>query len=854
MGRSLWHPDGRMSSYQNWYDRTYPELSRHGLWLRGGELNTLPPEERERRDFRILFARLSTYEDTGYSFTHQLLYQLASRLPGIYPDLAYLPPPRDGRMMTEAKVPWLLGTQSKRGPEDFDVIGFSNSIVQELVNLITLLTRSGLPLGKRERLSRPDLPLLLLGGANALYTSAIWCDDPPVDGLFVGEDDVTVARLLETLRDGKRAGKSKAQLLEELEQLPGFLQPERPRLTAKSFVPDLDRGQALEAGPVYYLEDQAGSSHLQLSEGCPCFCSFCAESWDRKPYRERSAPVLREVALRAKAAMGLDSVDLYSFNFNMHSGFYQVLWDLVPLFGSIGLKSQRFDLLAHDPQMVEFQHAIEKASHTCGLEGISPRLRSYLHKNLEDAQLHESLVAIFRSRARQLKVFLIATGLEEEQDFVALRDLLQHMSDLREHCHATTRVIMSLTPLVRFPWTPLEFENAPETSKLQPIFETAGRLIEAAGFEYRAAANLPEYWLSQVLVRADSPAVYRALLSALRETSFVYYRDVPESFRQVFENALAGEGADLERLLKGHSLEEREAKPWAKISTGVHPEFLWAEVERARHYQEIDYCLGRAWTKAKCFHCGGCPTRAHVKAIVLARQDRPYKLDAFKARVARSRAEREEVSILTELGPSAAGVPRALAGAAVARALMLAMPALAEHYAGYAGSVWQPAGGGPCHVIGHDVLRLVFGRPAFPLLQALWRDPEALARVTGHLGHWGRSVGAAPAGWHPSELEFAAAFPYAGDAYLTSLHLPHVRKRSGEHSFRYEFPAKAIAKGLVRGMTVESHAGSTRVVLQLGPKYTKLEVDGLCKNLFRTSGRSDWVRVRVTSRGPSPGR
>ncbi|MBI3893364.1 MAG: hypothetical protein HY303_17745 [Candidatus Wallbacteria bacterium] len=838
-----------MSSFHAWYDRVYPDLSRHGLWLRGGELNTLPVTEYARRDFRILFARLSTYEDTGYSFTHRLLYQLASRIDGIYPDLAYLPPPRDGRMMTEAKVPWLLGTQSKCGPDGFDLIGFSNSIVQELVNLITLLARSGIPLGKRERLGRPDLPLILLGGANALYSSAIWCDDPPVDGLFVGEDDVTIARLLETLRDGKRAGKSKAQLLVELEELPGFLQPERPRSTAKSFISNLNRSQALEAGPIYYLEDQAGSSHLQISEGCPCFCSFCAESWDRKPYRERSAPVLREIALRAKAAMGLDSIDLYSFNFNMHSGFYQVLWDLVPLFKSIGLKSQRFDLLARDPQMVEFQHAIEKASHTCGLEGISPRLRRYLHKNLENDELHDSLVAIFGSRARQLKVFLIATGLEEEQDFLALRDLLGHINEVREQYHASTRVIMSITPLVRFPWTPLEFEDAPTLDRLQPILETAGRLIEAAGFDFRASADLPEYWFSQILVRTDSRAIYPALISALRKTSFVYYREVPESFRLAFENALVAEGADVGQLMKGYSLEESRSKPWARVSTGVLREFLWAEVERARGYQEIDYCLGRSWTKAKCFHCGGCPTKEHVRNIVLARQDRPYKLDAFQTRVASSHADRCDIAILTDLGPPAAGVPRPLVGAALARALMLGVPALREHYAGYAGSVWEPAKGGPCRVIGHEAIRLRFKRAGLPLLDALWSDADSLARVNSHLDSWGRVVGPAPAGWHPRELELEAAFPYGGDSYLTSLHLAHVRKRAGEHTFRYEFPAKAIARGLVRGMIVDSQLGQTRVAIQLGPKYQRLEIDELAKNLFRSSGRSDWVRVRVSSKG-----
>src|SRR6478609_7915697 len=101
--------------FRDWYERTYPELHRSGLWLRGGEINTLPVEEYDARPFRAMFVRLSTYFDTGYSFTHQILYQLAAGTPGVYPDLAYLPPARDAAVFARDGVPWLLGTQSKLG-------------------------------------------------------------------------------------------------------------------------------------------------------------------------------------------------------------------------------------------------------------------------------------------------------------------------------------------------------------------------------------------------------------------------------------------------------------------------------------------------------------------------------------------------------------------------------------------------------------------------------------------------------------------------------------------------------------------------------------------------------------------
>src|SRR5262245_10727496 len=102
-----------MSDYSSWYEGARAELSRAGLWLRGGELNTLPAAEAVARDARVLFVRLSTYENTGYSFTHQMLYQVAAEVEGVFPDLAYLPPQPDAAIFQRDGVPWLLGTQSK---------------------------------------------------------------------------------------------------------------------------------------------------------------------------------------------------------------------------------------------------------------------------------------------------------------------------------------------------------------------------------------------------------------------------------------------------------------------------------------------------------------------------------------------------------------------------------------------------------------------------------------------------------------------------------------------------------------------------------------------------------------------
>ncbi len=803
--------------FQQWYERSRRELTGQGAWLRGGEINTLPQSEWDARDYRVLFTRLSSYFDTGYSFTHQILYQIASGTEGVFPDLAYLPPPMDAPVFDRERTPWWIGTQTKRAPTDFDLIGISNSIVQELINLPTLLEKSGIALSKAERMADPQLPLILLGGANALYAGAIWESDPMVDLLFVGESDDAIRKILSIARDAKRAGKTKLETIKLLEAVPGVLQPDAPRKTRKAFIWSLNKSEALEKGPIYFIEDQLGKGHLQISEGCPCFCSFCAESWDRKPYRERSGAKLKETALRMKAAMGLESIEIYSFNFNMHSELYSVLWDLVPLFRRIGLKSQRFDLLAHDPEMVEFQHAIEKASITCGLEGISPRLRKYLHKNLENEQLHRSLEAIFKSNARELKVFLIATGLEQAEDFEALSDLLSHMNAIRARSGRGTRVVVSMTPLVRFPWTPLEFEEAFSIDRYKHIVKQTAHAVRDQGFEFRESADLPEYWTSQVLVRASDPRVAKALKLAVQRTGFVYYRAVNAGFREALEAALVEQGFAPKSLLAGHTLEESVGKPWTWVETGVKRAFLWEECVRARAYTEIDYCLGRTWAKAKCFLCGSCPSKEHILDIVHSKQTRAYTLAQFKQRLAEARTTECTAKVVLDVGPRGVGVPRSMVAVAVARALMLEDAVLTETYRGA-----RAAGSGPLEEVnwlgGLEELTLAFRLEGMEALRAVLEDPQRLSRVNTELGDWAKvSTAVQTAPWHPRVIELSGPFRFRPEAYLKTRGIKYTLRKTTAGEQIYELTPQSVKKGVLRGVHMDGPRSTLR--LEAGPKF-----------------------------------
>ena len=137
-------------NYQEWYNKNYHDLNAGGMALRGNELGTLENEEFQKRSYKVLITRLSTYFDVGDSFTHNFLYELASSIPEVAPDLAFLPSQKDARILDRDQIPWMLGNQSKNEAKDFDLICLSNSIVQELINIPTLLKKSGINLNTQE--------------------------------------------------------------------------------------------------------------------------------------------------------------------------------------------------------------------------------------------------------------------------------------------------------------------------------------------------------------------------------------------------------------------------------------------------------------------------------------------------------------------------------------------------------------------------------------------------------------------------------------------------------------------------------------------------------------------------------
>ena len=528
-----------------------------------------------------------------------------------------------------------------------------------------------------------------------------------------------------------------------------------------------------------------------------------------------------------KTEMGLERIDLSSFNFNMHSELYKILWDFSDFFKHVGLKSQRFDMLAIDPAMVEYEHVAGKSTFSCGLEGISARLRKYLNKNLDDKSLRKSLELVFKIKARELKIFLLSTGVEDDNDFAEFNRFLEVTREIKEAAHAKTRVIFSITPVVKFPWTPLEFDKAYLPDMHDNVISRIYREVKARQFEVRKAMGLDEYVLSQILVRAADDRIKQALLSALNASKFTYYTEVRGPFFSVFMKALNKEGVKIEKLFECSSFEEGMSKPWASVETGVNRRALWEIYRKNVSFVEV----------------GMSPNK-------LTTQRPEFTLEQFKAKILRLKNDEVEKSLYVTVGEKGRCVSRKYFGIALARAIMKAEPSFTHSFRSYISSYWSENNSQLSWVTGDDLVVLGWDKKAIPVLEKKLMDNGFLNLVNAELGAWGTLN--APRSTGEFKLMAYSPYKFEGSTYFKKRSLKHTLFKEAENRYCFKFTDSSVKKSIISDLVLtmdikkNSTTGPAKSIAEITPGR-KFIAEEFIKEAFVYPAKYDWIRIRVVS-------
>jgi len=793
---------------------------------------------------KILILRLSNSRDTEASATHAVLAELCRLgVPAAQIDFAFLPPYR---------APAVRGVTTQSDWSAFDLILVSNAFVQEAVNLPWLLAANGLSPWAQERPEK--FPPIILGGSNAFAAQCLVCPDGRAvpDAIFFGEAEevlpLFVKRMTEGCKDGRtQVGLEKrARLLSVTDGLDGFwvtglwptqpvkqavvrsptpvastnCQPWRGDLSAVALAKvEASKRSRLPTAPL------TGTVRLTVSRGCPAFCSFCFEGFERKPYREIP---LREVLHRAhflKREYGARTVELDAFNLNMYADFVPLVEKCSQLFERVSFKSQRADGIAACPEIIAFERACGKQSFTLGIEGISARMRAFLCKSLSDEDIESALQTLLSNRVREIKLFYILTGHEAAEDLAAFSSFCSRLQEKLRAPKCGTRVVLSFGRLVRMPNTPLMFDRLLlDEQEWRFCVDGVSAVCRRAKLEFRFAFDWPDYLGTQLLAACgheDTPAVVKLASEGL-------------SYHGPW---LPAEAAKLQAVL---AVQMEPSQPFPFVQRPVTLEFLKKRWEEACDYRDNGYCLG-----STCSACGACSTPEETRGIV--RHSRAQRISESDIEdVSSLESSKRRLPLLycvVTLPESCAGLQPATLNAALMRELLSHHPELMENLLSVEEALFS---------VGENEDRFVIPCGQTVVAFRAW-DRKALQRA---LADAAPLIGAeVPEGFQPGVFSRASCVLHtsltprvaaeSGSKWLKDLHLAHTLCKAGE-GWRLDLAPAALKKKMLYTCSLNPIEGGTCITLEFSSKLSLREWSAsLTRHPTLPPMKCEWVRFSI---------
>jgi hypothetical protein len=627
---------------------------------------------------RVLVVRLSPFSDVERSTPHLVLFsECRKALPDAYIDFSFLPGRSDREILAERSLPWFHGLASGMAPSSFDLVMVSLSFTLELVNLPYLFSTSGIASSTRARetlrQAGTPAPIVILGGSSAASAGALIRPDGDamVDGLFFGEGEAgcgsagfgAIGELAQIL--AAREGSARERL-EKARSIVGFWIPGMPA-DGRGDSPRRRIARPVPAPIVTYPvlnSDEAGTARLQITAGCPGLCSFCLEGWDRRPYRELSLGEITRAARELRLRTGADTLEVGGFNFNTHSRVFELMFELNRVFRRVNFMSQRLDILAATPALARAELAAGKRSFTLGIEGLSRRMRAYFRKGISDDEIDGSIALVTVKGVRELKLFYIIAGIEDESDLSEFRAFAAAIAERRRAGSPGLRVLVSAGYLVRLPSTPLMY--APlclDESRLEEIAESMRACCETNGLEFRLAVRFDEYGVEQLLA-LGGPSLYD-WLAALPERGYCYDGSLSRgTWRSLRSFAERTDSLDPDLLGEKRS-------DWTPGISFLDSAPLRRQYEAAREFVDRRRCLGSA-----CSDCGAC-AEASDRASIASHPAPALPDTAYIDRLTRLVAAKEafvKIIVEAEIPPDLAGATPAYLSSWLSRRLFAAAP------------------------------------------------------------------------------------------------------------------------------------------------------------------------------------
>jgi len=333
--------------------------------------------------------------------------------------------------------------------KDFPLILTSIHYEPDIVNLARLLISSGIEVLAKNR----EKHIVVAGGPACMNNPIPYSD--VVDACIIGEAEVTLDKVVEKWVE---YGDVKKKFLEELASLnyvyaPGITSGPVYRV----YVEDLDKSyyplrqvENTEIEPVY-----GRGFKLEVSRGCPFWCSFCMETRLFQPYRERSLSELKRILEKGlRYSLGGNRLVVFSLAFPVTRTHYDILEYLRGEGYKASIPSLR--ITPYLEKSLETIKSLGQRTLTIAPESFSPVIQQFTLKYVGLLDYVTQALEEFLVKGFDLKLYLIYgfrgfLDLEYSANLNYLMKLIKLAKSLKR------KISLSINPLIPKPHTPFQW-------------------------------------------------------------------------------------------------------------------------------------------------------------------------------------------------------------------------------------------------------------------------------------------------------------------------------------------------------------------------------------------------------------